>query len=132
MAVDAVLDLIRVAGETEGQTISHSLLRMLQKLARHAGSGVGDRETMAEESVRDRVGTLLRGWSLEDPNPDAYGKALEDLSKSDPVEASAEATLTAAPHRHDGAGAERYRRAARARCGRAGSQRPAPLDGPRH
>ena len=99
MAVGAVLDLIRAAGETEKQTISHSLLRMLQKLARHADSEVGERKAIAEESVRDQVGTLLRGWSLEDPNPDGYGKALEALSKSDAVEGSAEATLTAAPRR---------------------------------
>ncbi len=85
MAVDAVLDLVNAASNTKEQTISHSMLRMLQKLARHADGGVGDRRVAAEQSVRDQVGELIRGWSLKDPNPEAYQQALEALSTSDPV-----------------------------------------------
>ena len=33
MAVDAVVNLVQAAADTSGQTISHSLIRMLSKLA---------------------------------------------------------------------------------------------------
>ena len=83
MSIDAVVDLVRAASEAEEQTISHSLLRMLQKLARHADASGGKRRAIAEQSVRDQVGELLQGWSLKDPNPEAYGKALEAMARSD-------------------------------------------------
>ena len=69
MAVDAVLDLVQAASNQESQTVSHSLLRMLQKLAHHADAGHGQRRVEAEQSVREQVGELIRGWSLDDPNP---------------------------------------------------------------
>ncbi|MBI4502961.1 MAG: HEAT repeat domain-containing protein [Gemmatimonadetes bacterium] len=100
MAVDAVLDLVNAASHTEEQTISHSMLRMLQKLARHADRGMGERRVVAEQSVRDQVGELIRGWSLKDPNPDAYRHALEALSTADPVFAVApEAVYLPGPQR---------------------------------
>ena len=85
MAVDAVLDLVRAASQTEEQTVSHSMLRMLQKLARHADAGHGDRRALAEESVRVQVAELVQGWSLKDPNPEAYRATLEALSAADPL-----------------------------------------------
>src|SRR5256885_15811988 len=39
MAVDAVLDILKAAAETSHATISHSLLRLLSKLAVHAEAG---------------------------------------------------------------------------------------------
>ena len=38
MTVDAVVELVQAAATAEGQTISHSLVRMLTKLASHAGA----------------------------------------------------------------------------------------------
>ena len=99
MAVDAVVDLIRAAGETEERPISQSMLRMLNKLALNAGSGGGERRVIAEQSVRDQVGELLRGWSLEDPNPEAYGKALDAISRSDPLPGATEAMYIPEPQR---------------------------------
>ncbi|MFQ6045108.1 MAG: hypothetical protein ACE5PT_01945 [Gemmatimonadales bacterium] len=81
MAVDAVLDLVRAAANPEdGQTISNSMLRMLQKLARHAEAGGGVRRMEAETAVRDQLSELIKGWSLTDPNPDAYGEALQRMA----------------------------------------------------
>lgn len=82
MTVDAVIDLVRAASETDGQTISHSLIRMLQKLAHHADAG-GVRREPAEKAVRDQVSELIRGWSLKDPNPDAYRRALQAMSETE-------------------------------------------------
>jgi len=90
MAVDAVLDLVKSASAQEGQTVSHSMLRMLQKLARHSQTGDNTRRSMAEASVRDQVAELIRDWSLADPNPDAYRMALQAMSSSSPVFATSD------------------------------------------
>lgn len=90
MAVDAVLDLVRAASEQrDEQNISHSLLRMLQKLARHAESGEGSRRVEAEGAVRDQISELIRDWSLKDPNPEAYRAALEGVASAESIYAVA-------------------------------------------
>jgi hypothetical protein len=100
MAVDAVIDLVRAASGTNQQTVSHSFLRMLQKLARHADASGGQRQVIAEQGVRDQVAELIRGWSLSDPNPDAYRAALEALSTTSPLFAvSPEARFAPEPRR---------------------------------
>jgi hypothetical protein len=98
MAVDAVVDLVRAAGEGQGQSVSNSFLRMLQKLARHAGGG--QRQVIAEQGVRDQVAELIRGWSLSDPNPETYRAALDALSNTSPLFAvSPEARFAPEPRR---------------------------------
>lgn len=86
VTVQAVLDLVRAASASDAeQNISHSLLRMLQKLARHVESGTGPRRTEADEAIRDQVANLIRGWSLGDPNPGAYRVALDRMAAARPV-----------------------------------------------
>jgi hypothetical protein len=85
MTLDAVLELVQAAAQSEQQTISHSLLRMLQKLARHADADRGKRKLAAETSVREQVLGLIRDWALHDPNPDAYRSALERMSTATPL-----------------------------------------------
>lgn len=86
VTVQAVIDLVQAAGATETeQSISHSFLRMLQKLARHAESGSDTRRTEADEAIREQVATLIQGWSLRDPNPTAYRQALERMVGASPV-----------------------------------------------
>jgi hypothetical protein len=99
MSVDAVVDLVRAASDSEQQNISHSLLRMMRKLAQHADASGGERRALAEQSVRDQVGELIAGWSLADPNPEAYGKALEAMSRAETLGAAAGTTQVAEPHR---------------------------------
>ena len=82
MAVEAVIDLVKVAGETSGQTISHGLLRLLSKLAAHAESGEPEVRPVADGALRDQVGRLLRKWRLEDPIPADYRDALQHLATS--------------------------------------------------
>ncbi|HEX9729819.1 MAG TPA: hypothetical protein VGA37_15080 [Gemmatimonadales bacterium] len=85
MAVEAVVDLVRAASETEQQTISHSMLRMMQKLAHHADRGGGKRREVAETSVREQIGNMIRNWTLADPNPEAYREALQRMSVANPI-----------------------------------------------
>lgn len=100
MAVDAVVDLVEAAGTAGEQTISHSFLRMLQKMARHAEKGRGRRKVVADESIRDQIGQLVSGWELRDPNPGAYGAALQRMSVSAPAfVASSDARYTTEPRR---------------------------------
>ena len=100
MAVDAVLELVQAASDSHEQNISHSMLRMLQKLTHHAETGVGKRKTAAEGAARDQITQLIRGWTLNDPNPGEYGAALEALASSGPMYSVApEAQFRAEPMR---------------------------------
>ena len=51
MTVHAVVELVRAAATAEGCTISHSLVRMLTKLATHAASDMSARSRAADERV---------------------------------------------------------------------------------
>lgn len=85
MAVDAVVDLVRAAADTSGQTISHSMVRMLSKMAVHADAGSADARTAADGALREQVTKLIEGWQLDDPNPDGYRLALEKMATSAPM-----------------------------------------------
>jgi hypothetical protein len=84
MAVDAVVELVRAAADASNQTISHSMLRLLSKLAVHAGEDTGTRRAGADAALRDNVRTLVAQWTLEDPNPGAYRDVLEGMAKAKP------------------------------------------------
>ena len=83
MAVDAVLDIVKAAADTSGRTISHSLVRMLSKLAAHAEFGDESARQVADGALREQVNQMVSGWQLADPNPEAYGRLLERLATSD-------------------------------------------------
>jgi hypothetical protein len=80
LAVQAVIDLIAAAAVAEEETISHTMLRMLRKLGRLATGADEQRRALAEHSVREQVSELVRGWSLRNPNPEAYGHALDRIA----------------------------------------------------
>ena len=82
MTVDAVLDLVKAAGQTHEQNVSNSMLRMLEKLAQHAEKDRGTRKRLAESNVREQMASLITNWSLTDPNPDEYRQALQSMSKA--------------------------------------------------
>jgi hypothetical protein len=85
MAVDAVVELVQAAADTSGQGISHSLVRMLSKLAVHADEGAPLSRAAADGALRDSVHRMITGWTLDDPNPDGYRLALEKMAKATPV-----------------------------------------------
>jgi hypothetical protein len=80
MAVDAVIEIVKAAGDASGQTISHGLVRMLTKLALHAELGAERARPRADAELREQVGRLLENWNLQDPNPEAYGRVLQHLA----------------------------------------------------
>jgi hypothetical protein len=85
MAVDAVLDILKAAAETSHETISHSLVRLLSKLAVHAEAGAAPVRPQADAALREQVQRLLAGWTLSDPNPGAYGEALQRMARAVPA-----------------------------------------------
>jgi hypothetical protein len=80
MAVDSVVKILKAAADAGGQTISHGLVRMLSKLATHAELGPEHLRPVADVALREQVDRLLSGWTLDDPNPDAYGRTLQYLA----------------------------------------------------
>ncbi len=89
MAVDAVVEILKAAAESSHQQISHSLVRLLSKMAAHAEHGVVAGRAIADKGLRDQVYRLLSDWELKDPNPGAYGAALERISRANPLFATA-------------------------------------------
>jgi hypothetical protein len=85
LAVDAVLEIVRAMADASHKTVSEPLVRMLSKLAQHAEQGTAEARPQADEALREQVRGLLQGWTLEDPNPEAYGKALHRMAAAAPV-----------------------------------------------
>ena len=81
MTAEAALDVVKAAAAAGGQTISHSLLRMLSKLAAHSdeASTTGP-QPMAGEGLREQIGRLLSDWTLEDPNPESHRQLLQQFA----------------------------------------------------
>jgi len=84
LAVDAVLEIVRAMADATHKTVSDPLVRMLAKMAQHAEQGPVEMRPQADEALREQVRDLLTGWSLEDPNPDAYGQALHRMTAATP------------------------------------------------
>jgi hypothetical protein len=85
LAVDAVVDLVRAAASTSQQTVSHSMLRMLSKLAQHAEVGPEKVRSEATAALREQVQWLVTEWDLDDPNPAEYNAMLDSVSRAAPV-----------------------------------------------
>lgn len=85
MAVDAVLEVVKAVSESTENSVSHSLMRMLSKMAAHAEQGAPMARPLADVALRDQVKALLSGWNLEDPNPTGYGGALRRMSRAAPM-----------------------------------------------
>jgi hypothetical protein len=99
LAVDAVLEIVRAMADASHKSVSDPLMRMLTKLASHAERNAGVASIEADEMLRDQVRNLLTGWSLEDPNPERYGDALQRMASALPQAAATPATLEAEPLR---------------------------------
>jgi hypothetical protein len=84
LAADAVIEVVEAAAATTGQTISHQLLRLLNKFAHYAELGPEQSRAEAESTLRENVARLISDWRLEDPNPEAYTAVLEGMVRQSP------------------------------------------------
>ena len=82
MELDAVIDLVQASADVSKQTLSNPMIRMLSKLARQAEGGTGLARPQADVAVREQVQQLVKGWDLDDPNPEAYTAVLRSLSST--------------------------------------------------
>ena len=83
MTVEAVLDLVKASDSAGRQTISHSMMRLFSKLSKYADTDQDQvRRANAESSVREQMQRLIADWTLDDPNPTAYGKVLATMSRT--------------------------------------------------
>lgn len=85
LTVDAVMKVLRAAATSSEQTISHSMTRLLTKLAAHAGQGSATVRSQADAALRENIEALIEGWELKDPNPDAYTNVLDSMSRAAPL-----------------------------------------------
>ena len=81
-AAESVLKVLQAAATSSRQTISHSMTRLLTKLATHTQGGSEEKRERADSALRENVEALLAEWTLEDPNPDAYTLSLDAMARS--------------------------------------------------
>lgn len=81
--LEGLLGLVDAAAAASGQPISNSMTRLLTKMASHGAGDDPASRRRADASVRENVLSLLRDWTLADPNPDAYTGVLDALSRSE-------------------------------------------------
>lgn len=82
MEPGSVVKLVQATAGVERHDLSHGLLLMMTKLARHAESGSGGGQREAEVGLRSQVAELLDDWALEGAVPEGYGDALERMSRA--------------------------------------------------
>lgn len=82
LEADSVVKLVQATAGAERQHISHWLLMLLSKLAKHASGGTDPVRQEAEAALREQVSELVSGWALEDAIPTDYGAVLERLSEA--------------------------------------------------
>lgn len=87
----AVLTLLRSVGEAGEQAIPHAMVRLLTKMAFQAEKGTPTIREEADLALREGVRQLVDRWNLADPNPAAYGRVLERLSRHPTVGGTATA-----------------------------------------
>lgn len=80
LRIDAVLEILKSTADVSGENISHGLVRMLTKLAAHARGRAPSVREAAQEQLREQVTRLLADWKLADPNPESYGRLLQQLA----------------------------------------------------
>ena len=85
LAAESVLKVMRSAASTSQQTISHSMTRLLTKLAAHTRSGNGRVREEADSAFRGQIEELMANWSLDDPNPGAYTVSLDAMARAAPM-----------------------------------------------
>lgn len=81
LPVRTVLDLVDAAASLSQRSISHSMLRLLGKLADHVDTTRGPIVVGAEDVIRDSVRQLVGEWDEHDPSAYSHRDLLEQLSR---------------------------------------------------
>lgn len=81
-SADAVVRLVEAASGASRQPMSHSMLRLLTKMAAHADDSHDSAHTAADIALRNQIEALVSGWSLSDANTATYTATLDSLAAS--------------------------------------------------
>ena len=81
LPVKTVLDLVDAAATLSDRSMSHSMLRVLGKLADHVDTSRGPIVVGAEDVLRDSVRQLVGEWDEADPSAHSHRDLLELLSR---------------------------------------------------
>lgn len=81
LPVRTVLDLVSATSKLSQKSMSHSLLRLLGKLADHVDTARGPIVVGAEDVLRDSVRQLVTEWDEEDPTAHSHRDLLELLAR---------------------------------------------------
>lgn len=77
LPVATVASWLNVAAQAQDQQISHHMLRLMSKLSNYAET---QQTTTAENVFRGAAQDLVKGWSLEDPNPEEHVALLDRIA----------------------------------------------------
>lgn len=81
LAAEAVLVLVQAAAKASKQTISHTMLRLIGKLALQAEKGGSVMRAGASRALKDQVEQLADDWDPRRLNPDSYQDALDRMAQ---------------------------------------------------
>lgn len=81
LAAEAVLALVQAAAKASKQTISHTMLRLIGKLALQAEKGGSVMRAGASRALKDQVEQLADDWDPRRLNPDSYQDALDRMAQ---------------------------------------------------
>ncbi len=81
LAAEAVLVLVQSAAKASKQTISHTMLRLIGKLALQAEKGGSVMRAGASRALKDQVEQLADDWDPRRLNPDSYQDALDRMAQ---------------------------------------------------
>jgi hypothetical protein len=79
LPLSAVVEWLDVASRANRQELSHHLLRLLSKLATHAGRPAG--RGWSPEAFRTAARDLVVDWELGDPNPGEHAALLDHIAR---------------------------------------------------
>jgi hypothetical protein len=84
LPVGAIVEWLERAATASGQELSHHLLRIVGKLSSRAYDASSQAtRPMAESAFRGAAQELVRGWTLDDPNPVEHVALLDQISAFD-------------------------------------------------
>lgn len=79
LPLSAVVEWLDVASRANRQELSHHLLRLLSKLATHAGRPAG--RGWSPDAFRTAARDLVVDWELGDPNPGEHAALLDHIAR---------------------------------------------------
>jgi hypothetical protein len=84
LPVGAIVEWLERAASASGQELSHHLLRIVGKLSSRAYDSTANvARPVAESAFRGAAQELVRGWTLDDPNPVEHVALLDQISAFD-------------------------------------------------